>query len=163
MFKKYNTLLFFILASTCVYAQKDKNLVLASVTYIVINTTNEQIKVDDICILEIGKTQSFFYSKNIAENGEKMAAAFENAKITGVKASFNASDFVIKKLFNNYKLHSFQDKQTINIQSVGGQMLGYVNNSFTNNWKILEDTATINIAQHLASNTLYIYCLLVLK
>jgi len=134
-----------LLTTSFVYAQKDKNQVLASVTYAVNYTKDGVVGVNDVCILDIGKSQSFFYSKNVSESMAKMSEAFEKAKATGIKPNFNASDFVLTKIYKYYKHNLYDQKQLISIQSVGNQMLGYANkNEMGSNWKILPDTATIN-------------------
>ncbi|MCJ0742845.1 GLPGLI family protein [Pedobacter montanisoli] len=141
--KKYLILILLFAFSQKNYAQKNET-VLATVTYKISQVRNQQTLINDVCLMDISKNYSFFYSKNVAENIAKMKEAFEKASATGVKPNFNAADFVITKIYRFYKLHSFSKKETINIQSVGNQMLGYVDAGYTNNWEIKPDTMSIN-------------------
>lgn len=142
--KKYIYLLLVVLSTQFVYAQKDKASLLASVSYKLNQTKNEKLIIDDICILDIGKNQNYFYSKNLAENLKKMDETFERAKTTGVKPNFDSKDFVFRT-YRYYYLINSDKKQAIKIQSVSSQMLGSVEFSdLQNEWKIMTDTLTIN-------------------
>lgn len=142
--QKYIYLLLFVLATNLVYGQKDNALV-ASVSYKLNQKKNDRLVIDDICILDIDKNQSFFYSKNQAENLTKMSEAFERAKITGVRPNFDAKDFVLAKIFRPYYLNENDKKHSIKIQSVSSQMLGSIEASdLQKKWQTLTDTLTIN-------------------
>lgn len=133
-----------LLMTSVASAQKQKDAVLASITYGVNYTKDGIAAINDVCILDIGQSQSFFYSKNVSESMMKIQDAFEKAKATGIKPNFNASDFVLNKVYKYYKLNLFDQKKVVTIQSVGNQMLGYANkNEMGSNWKILPDTTTI--------------------
>lgn len=125
------------------YAQIDKTVV-ASASYLTTYTINDKKVIDDICLLDITKTNSYFFSKTRADYKVKAQEIFDRAKATGTMPSVNLRDFQMGKTYVAYSLKSFPKKEALSIQAVGTQMFGYVKypNAYKN-WKILSDTMTI--------------------
>ncbi len=101
--------------------------------------------IDDICILDITKTKSYFYSKNDAEKETIFAKKMAAAKLTNTMASFNTKDMISKVSYKAYNFKNYDEKQSITIQLVGMQLLGYVKDpSIVSNWEILQEKLSIS-------------------
>ena len=119
--------------------------ILATVTYKVRYIQSGNVLIEDHCLLDISKSQSYFYSKGVHDNGVKRTEMRNQAAATNTPFVVNAKDFNRGKLYRATTLKTYDKKQAITIQIVGMRLLGYVKDfAIDEPWNILSDTATIS-------------------
>lgn len=126
------------------FAQSDTKI-LTTVSYNVSYTKNGKTIINDLCLLDITKNQSHFYSKNVAEAYAKILEKFAMAKARGVAPSFSTKEAPASNTYQAAVLKNTDKSQAILMQGVGMQQLGYVKDpNLQNNWNILDQIVVVN-------------------
>ena len=142
--KNFLSLAIFSTLTQISYSQTDKT-VIASITYQVNLNKDGKMIVNDLCVLDVTKNQSYFYSKDLAERDIRFAEKIAAAKLTNTTASFNATDIPPRTGYKAYNQKKYDKKQSITIQLVGIQLLGYIKDpAIISNWKILDEKLVVS-------------------
>lgn len=135
----------FFAKATSVFAQSENNI-LTTASYVVSYTINGKIVINDLCLLDITKTQSYFYSKNVAEASAKLSEKRALAEAQGAEEIFISRDD--RPSSNAYRadvLKNYDKSNAIMIQGVGMQVLGYVKDpNLQKKWQIKDENLVVN-------------------
>jgi GLPGLI family protein len=123
---------------------QSSDLVSTSYTYHVTYLGNAGSSVDDICQLDITKSQSYFYSLGEIERRKKMVEAFAKADQTGAQPILSAKS--LKKNFCRFSIiKNYRTKQAIISERVDVQQLAMIKDTLSNKgWVISKEKKIIN-------------------
>ncbi len=145
MFCKKAILIFlFFMSLYSAFSQKADDII-AKAVYKATFTKDGALFIDDVCHLDITKTQSIFFSQTLYEIGLERQRIFDKAKLNGTRPTIDGRNLPSRaKTYKAYNFKSYNDKKNIIVQAIGFQMLGYSKDlALYKNWEILPDTQTI--------------------
>lgn len=133
----------FFLSVIVSFAQSG-DVISSTYSYHVTYQGNAGARVDDICQLDVSKTQSYFYSLGYQERRKKIVEAFTKADQTGNQVALSAKN--LKKNFCRFSiLKNYRTKQAIISERVDVQQLAMLKDTLSSKgWVISKEKKTIN-------------------
>lgn len=114
---------------------------------------NNETLVNDICQLDITKSQSYFYSLGFKEEIKKLLNIYDISKSTKSQISLKASDFR-RDLYGFNTLKNYKTQEAIISERVGSQLLGYVKDSLSfKRWNITNEKKKIGNLECIKAET----------
>lgn len=113
-------------------------------TYSVKFVSKGKVLINDICLLNIGKTSSFFYSQGKLDESRELEAMIRKSMTDG--SSLNLDNKSFKTGICDFSIiKDYAQRKAIYVQTVSRQNLGFVRDSLsTKRWKILNEKKLIN-------------------
>lgn len=116
----------------------------SSYTYHVSYVKNGTTLVDDICILDVAKAQSYFYSNGKEILIKKLADASSRTPQGGTETTFSSKDFK-RNFYKSPILKNYKTKQVIVIEKVELQQLAAIKDTLSGKeWVLTKERKTIN-------------------
>ena len=115
-----------------------------SYTYSVKFVSKGKMLINDICVLDIGKTSSFFYSQGQLDENRELEAMITKSMADGSSLHLDSKTF--KTGICKFSIvKDYAKRKAIYVQTVSKQNLGFVRDSLSNKrWKILNEKKIIN-------------------
>lgn len=141
--KFFSLFCLFFLPVITLFAQSN-DAVSTSYNYHVVYQGNAGSPVDDICQLDVSKSQSYFYSLGEIERRKKMVEALAKAEQTGTQPSLSAKS--LKKNFCRFSIiKNYRTKQATILEKVDVQQLAMIKDTLSSKgWVISKEKKTIN-------------------
>lgn len=132
-----------ILFDSDINGQESTSLIF-SVKYKVTYTKNNRKIIDDICILDIAKNKSYFYSDGKEKRLKYIREKIEKNNQSGGRLNFEKNE-IKNDILRLSVLKLYDNKKAIIVEDVGGQNFGFVKDTLsTNRWNIINEKETFN-------------------